>query len=570
MTRGQDTRDEGEAAATALEKLNNFIIRFLGAPDEAAAMAALLDALMDVHGAAMGHVQGVCPRSGNLVMTAQRGFAPEVLAPYAALGGNHPDWLCGRAMAAGRAVVIEDAAAGPGRTPHQALAVAAGFRGLVLTPLVAPDGERLGIVTVHFPDPARPSAQALRVTDLHARYAAEALRRRRAEEALRQATRLAEEATRSKSEFLANMSHEIRTPMNGILGMIQLARLKTRDARVQQFLEMADTSALHLLELVNDVLDLSKLKTGRLRLTKRAFSLREEVGAILEPLALAAAKKGLALGWAVADDVPDQVAGDAGRLRQVLTNLVGNAVKFTDHGGIDIQVAMDNAGVVPDGDGGRRFRFTVRDTGIGIPTDKLERIFESFEQAHASAHPEYGGTGLGLSISKRLVELMGGGLGVASRTGEGSVFTFTVVLLTADAAPRKAGPDRSRARAGRPRRILVAEDNRINRLFIEEVLTSHGHEVGFAETGREALERLATERFDLVLMDIRMPDMNGDEATRIIRTTPPAGVDPRVPVVALTAYAQQEEIDRYAQSGFTAYLTKPVEIEALERVLAGL
>jgi signal transduction histidine kinase/ActR/RegA family two-component response regulator len=392
--------------------------------------------------------------------------------------------------------------------------------------------------------------------------------RKRHEDAVHQAREAAEQANRAKSEFLSNMSHEIRTPMNGIMGTMQLALLKTKNPKVREYLELGMSSAAHLLDLINDVLDLSKIEAGKLQTTVKPFSLREEVGSTVEALNSTALDKDLALELSIADNVPDRLLGDAGHLRQVLANLVGNALKFTERGRVFVRVAAAPQGwdeeLSP-------LRFEVEDTGIGIPEDMLERIFESFEQVPGSAHVKYGGTGLGLTISRRLVELMGGAIEVRSRPGRGSLFSFTAQFMI---APGDAQPEERvrvpRART-RPLRILVAEDNRINQIYVRELLSELGHEVDVAETGRAALDKLAHEGgFDLVLMDIRMPEMSGDEAVRIIRQNPPPGVDPRLPVVALSAYALRGEIDRYMQNGFTAYLTKPIDPRQLDEVLANV
>jgi CheY-like chemotaxis protein len=265
--------------------------------------------------------------------------------------------------------------------------------------------------------------------------------------------------------------------------------------------------------------------------------------------------------------VPDDVLGDAGRLRQVLNNLVNNALKFTKKGRVGVVASL--AGEQPE-DNARRVRFAVQDTGVGISAEKVGRIFESFEQAHTSAHAEYGGTGLGLTISRRLVELMGGDIDVESSEGEGSTFTFDVLLELVESPVKSEPVTPARDWSGRSLSILVAEDNSLNQLFIKNVLESEGHEVEIVETGQEALDKLAQGEYDLVLMDIRMPDMGGDEATRIIRSEPPPGVDSDIPIIALTAYALKEEMESFMQCGFNAYLTKPVEMDRLNEVLAGL
>ncbi|MCF8040276.1 MAG: response regulator, partial [Desulfohalobiaceae bacterium] len=357
-------------------------------------------------------------------------------------------------------------------------------------------------------------------------------------------------------------------PLNGVKGMLQLAQMKTCEPKTAEYLDYANQSADHLLDLINDVLDLSKIEAGKLEARHRPLSLRGVVRPCVEPFAVKAADKGVDLVVTVEENVPDNLRGDAGHLRQVLMNVLGNAVKFTDHGRVELRVARD-----PESSPDSRLKvlFQVRDTGIGIPRDKLETIFESFEQAHSSDyHSKYGGTGLGLAISKRLLELMGGEIRVESLEGEGSTFSFTVVFKAAEPSAEAPAALHAEQEQGRPLRILVAEDSKMNQIYILDLLESLGHSPVLAETGREAIRKLAKGHFDLVLMDIRMPEMDGAEATRIIRNEPPEGIDPTIPVVALTAHAFTNEIEGYMQDGFTAYLTKPIEIEKLKKTLAKL
>jgi signal transduction histidine kinase len=371
------------------------------------------------------------------------------------------------------------------------------------------------------------------------------------------------ESRTAQSAFLSNMSHQIRTPMHGIMGMIHLARMNAGGSVVRQYLELADKSARHLLELINDVLDLSRLDSGRARPLRKPFALREELAAALQRHTREARDKGLTLECRVDKAVPDRLVGDPDRLRQVVQNLVDNAVKFTSKGSVRVQVEQD-----PAEKGPARVRFIVRDTGMGIPAHRQESVFESFEQVPTPVHALYEGSGLGLTIARRLVELMGGEIGLESEEGRGSTFRFSLPLEPM-AAPRAEEAEEARGRVVRPMRILVAEDNRVNQIYIQDLLESEGHTVALAETGQEALDKLAQGRFDMVIMDIRMPVMNGDEATRIIRNDPPRGVDPHIPVVALSAYALENEIEGYMRAGFDDYLTKPVDVAGLHRVLAG-
>ncbi len=385
-------------------------------------------------------------------------------------------------------------------------------------------------------------------------------------EAMRVAKEAAEEANRAKSEFLANMSHEIRTPLNGVIGMIDLTLLDKVDPKIRDQLTMARQSAMGLLDILGDVLDLAKIESGTVDLHVSEFDLRDELQAVLKPLAMTARGKGLSFEVSVAPEVAARYRGDRGKIRQVVNNVVSNAVKYTQAGWV--RVSVDDLGPFPRGPrDARAVAVSVEDSGMGIPADKKEAIFQSFtrlEAAHASGTD---GTGLGLAISRELLHLMGGRIEVGSEPGKGSRFTIHLPLQPASATGSGAAKA-SGEQPQRPLRILLAEDNRINRILATELLVRRGHTVETAADGQEALEKLRQGTFDLVLMDVRMPIMNGVEATQAIRSATLPGVDAEMPIVALTAYALAGDRQHLLDAGMDDYLTKPIDMGELDRTLA--
>ena len=379
--------------------------------------------------------------------------------------------------------------------------------------------------------------------------------RKRVEEELKLAKAAAESASRTKSDFLASMSHEIRTPMNAIMGIADLLAKTPLSPEQDKYVQIFRRAGDNLLNLINDILDLSKVEASQLELERTGFSLNELLGKVMEMVAIRAHEKGLALVCDIAPNVPTDLVGDPTRLQQVLLNLIGNAIKFTESGEVSVRVTRGGDLSVPSA-----LRFTISDTGIGIPNEKLGRVFERFRQADSSTTRRFGGSGLGLTISKRLVELMGGQIWVESAVAMGSVFSFAVPFeIWAGAASRAAAPIGTGPEAPLPAlRILLAEDSPDNCTITVAYLEGTPYKVEIAETGVKACEMFKAGNYDLVLMDRQMPLMDGLTATRTIRAWEQANHRSPTPIIALTASALKGDREKCMAAGCTAFLTKPI------------
>lgn len=396
------------------------------------------------------------------------------------------------------------------------------------------------------------------------------------EKKLEKTIAIAEHASQAKSEFLASMSHEIRTPMNTVIGMLSLVAETPLSDEQKEYLELVQSASNHLLSIINDILDLSKIEAGKVQFQFTEFDLKSNIKEVIDSFKANASAKGLALNLYYDSLVPKKVLGDSNHFKQILYNLIGNALKFTHQGSCSIKITPEKGkDTVQIKNNKFKLLFSVEDTGIGIAPEKLGNIFESFSQAHSSTKRHYEGTGLGLAITQKLIEKMGGEIWVESTENKGSCFYFTLVFGQ-PSEQIKDGAEQAKLNLNFPTgnneslHILIAEDNDLNQKLIQRLLKTRGHTSVITENGAEAIEALKKQYFDLILMDIQMPEMDGIQATEFIRADKSGLFNPKIPIVAVTAYAFNEDREKCFSAGMNDFMPKPINNEKLNSVLEGV
>ncbi|MFW6323642.1 MAG: ATP-binding protein [Desulfovibrionales bacterium] len=568
----QSERDlEAELNATRL--LQQVSTRLIQADDLDLLYEQILDTAVEVVNADFASIQLLHPERGprgELQLLGHRGFNEHAVRSWKWISPESGT-TCGLALCTGQRVDISDLenCTQFSKDFARKIYLQTGIRSVQSTPLYSRKGNLLGMLSTHWHNPHQLTHREIRILDVLARQAADLIDRKQAEEKIRdfagklearvvERTQELEQANKAKDQFLANISHEIRTPLAGILGLAELSMDEELQGELRENLEMIRYSAHSLKSIIDDILDFSAIEAQTLPLRPTEFSLRTELAKTAGSIRNQFASKGIPIELTVGNDVPDRIITDPDRLRQILTNFLSNAMKFTETGKVELTVRC--AG--PD-----NLCFSVSDTGLGIPRERIHEIFQSFTQLDPTLTKRFGGTGLGLSISKKLAELLGGEIKVQSEPGHGSTFTL-ILPLEIPQAKGKSGQNGCEHQTTEvpPLCILLAEDNPVNQIVIQKHLTEQGHKVHAVRTGKEAVAETAESKYDLILMDIQMPEMDGIKATKHIRSNLSGKSD--IPIIALTAYAMKGDRERFLAAGMNGYVSKPIDFTTLTELIA--